>query len=95
MRRRNHDEQAASTSVDDSTAGDVAAVTHVPAPDGYLRPMSTPPPDERPDREPDHAVADSDQRASGVPRVVIFVVGFLVVGMALMLGIFLLASSRS
>jgi hypothetical protein len=70
-------------------------VTHVTAPDGYLGPMSTPPPDERPDREPDHAVADSDQRASGVPRVVIFVVGFLVVGMALMLGIFLLASSRS
>ena len=57
--------------------------------------MSTPPPDGRPDREPDHAVADSDQRASGVPRVVIFVVGFLVVGMALMLGVFLLASTRS
>jgi hypothetical protein len=57
--------------------------------------MSTPPPDERPDREPDHAVADSDQRASGVPRLVVFVVGFFVVGIALMLGVFLLASTRS
>jgi hypothetical protein len=63
--------------------------------DGYPEVMSTPPPDGRPHREPDHAVADSDQRASGVPRVVIFVVGFLVVGMALMLGVFLLASTRS
>jgi hypothetical protein len=57
--------------------------------------MSTPSPDERPDREPDHAVADSDQRASGVPRLVVFVVGFFVVGIALMLGVFLLASTRS
>lgn len=57
--------------------------------------MSTPLPDERPDREPDHAVADSDQRAPGVPRLAVFVVGFFVVGIALMLGVFLLASTRS
>jgi hypothetical protein len=70
-------------------------VTHVPAPDGYLGPMSTPPPGDRPDREPDHAVADSDQRASGLPRLLVFVVAFLVIGIAVMLGIFLLASGRS
>ncbi|HEU4490252.1 MAG TPA: hypothetical protein VFR74_05215 [Jiangellales bacterium] len=57
--------------------------------------MSTPPPGDRPDREPDHAVADSDQRASGLPRLLVFVVAFLVIGIAVMLGVFVLASGRS
>lgn len=57
--------------------------------------MSAPPPGDRPEREADHAVADSDQRASGPPRVMLFVVGFLVVGMAIMLGVLLLAELRS